>query len=297
MRSKPAINAVAGTAAIVILRIIRWFDPDWMAWFAGWFMRMFGRLLPEHRIGRANLRASFPEKSDAEVEAILRGVWDNLGRVAAEYAHLDRLWTLDEANPARGRIEISPEVSERFLALRDDGRPGIIFAAHLGNWEMPAIGAATYGLDAAILYRAPNIGNIAEAIARIRNVNMGTMVPAGLDAPLRLAGALERGGHGGMLVDQHYGRGVDVTFFGRRCRANPLAARLAQHFDCPIHGVRTIRLPGHRFRIDLTPAIAPVRDAQGRIDVAGTMQAITSVVEGWIREYPDQWLWVHRRWR
>jgi Kdo2-lipid IVA lauroyltransferase/acyltransferase len=51
------------------------------------------------------------------------------------------------------------------------------------------------------------------------------------------------------------------------------------------------------FRVDLTEAIGPVRDAAGNVDVAGTMQAITSVVEGWVREYPEQWLWVHRRWR
>jgi KDO2-lipid IV(A) lauroyltransferase len=58
-----------------------------------------------------------------------------------------------------------------------------------------------------------------------------------------------------------------------------------------------IRLPGHRFRADLTEAVEPVRDADGRVDIAGTMQAVTNVVEGWIREYPEQWLWLHRRWR
>jgi len=88
-----------------------------------------------------------------------------------------------------------------------------------------------------------------------------------------------------------------VTFFGRQTMANPLIARLARHFDCPIHGVRVERLPGNRLRPSITEAIAPVRDAEGKIDVAGTMQVITNVVEGWIREHPEQWLWQHRRWR
>ena len=79
--------------------------------------------------------------------------------------------------------------------------------------------------------------------------------------------------------------------------ANPLIARLARQVDCPIHGTRVVRLPGHRFRADLTEAVEPVRDADGRVDIAGTMQAITNVVEGWIRENPEQWLWLHRRWR
>jgi KDO2-lipid IV(A) lauroyltransferase len=90
---------------------------------------------------------------------------------------------------------------------------------------------------------------------------------------------------------------VKVTFFGRRTKANPFLARLARHVDCPIHGVRVIRLPERRFRIELTEAIEPVRDPSGQIDVTGTMQAITGVIEGWVREHPEQWLWLHRRWR
>jgi KDO2-lipid IV(A) lauroyltransferase len=57
------------------------------------------------------------------------------------------------------------------------------------------------------------------------------------------------------------------------------------------------RLPGNRFGAEISPEVPPVRDAEGRIDVAGTMQAITSVVESWVREHPEQWLWLHRRWR
>jgi KDO2-lipid IV(A) lauroyltransferase len=100
-----------------------------------------------------------------------------------------------------------------------------------------------------------------------------------------------------MLVDQYFVRGVDVTFFGRTTKANPLIARLAQHFNCPIHGTRIIRLPGNKFWGEVTEEIEPARDANGAIDIQGTMQIITNVIEGWVREYPEQWLWLHRRWR
>jgi KDO2-lipid IV(A) lauroyltransferase len=88
-----------------------------------------------------------------------------------------------------------------------------------------------------------------------------------------------------------------VNFFGRPCKANPMIARLARHFDCPIHGTRVIRLPGNRFRVELSEALVPARDAAGKIDVAATMQLLTTMVEGWVREHPEQWLWLHRRWR
>ena len=181
--------------------------------------------------------------------------------------------------------------------MRTDGKPALIFAAHLGNWELPALAAVAHGLDAAILFRRPNSDAADRAIERIRQVKMGTLIPAGRDAPLRLAQALQDGQHVAVLVDQYLTNGVEVTFFGRKTTANPMLARLRRQVDCPIHGTRIVRLPGNRFRAELSEEVKPAFDASGQIDVQGTMQAITNVVEGWVREYPEQWLWLHRRWR
>jgi Kdo2-lipid IVA lauroyltransferase/acyltransferase len=295
--AKRASGSMIGALAVGLIKALRLVDPDRMADVAGWVMRTVGPLLPEQPIARANLKAAFPEKSAAEIERILRASWDNLGRMGAEFANLDRLWNFDLEHPERGRIKSNQANIDRFLRLANDGKPALIFSAHLGNWELPAISAATYGIDSAVLYRKPNIAGVDRWLRETRTASMGELISASLDAPLKLAEALERGAHVGMLVDQYYRRGVPVTFFGRRTMANPLLARLAQHFDCPIHGVRIVRLPDHTFRGDMTEQIAPARDAQGKIDVAGTMQIITSVVEGWIREHPEQWLWQHRRWR
>jgi KDO2-lipid IV(A) lauroyltransferase len=90
---------------------------------------------------------------------------------------------------------------------------------------------------------------------------------------------------------------VPVTFLGRPALANPLLAKLARHFDCPVHGVRVIRLPHHRFRLELTPPLDLPRDPDGQVNVAGAVAMMQGVVEGWVREYPEQWLWMHRRWR
>jgi KDO2-lipid IV(A) lauroyltransferase len=180
--------------------------------------------------------------------------------------------------------------------LKDDGKPAVVFAAHLANWELPAVIAASDGLDTVVLYRRPNLGAIADAVIALRKGLMGELVASSMGAPVALARALEQGRHVAMLVDQHYTRGIEVTFFGRACKANPLIAMLAREVECPIYGARMIRLPGNRFRADVSE-VKPMRDAQGRIDVQGTMQAITDVVEGWVREHPEQWLWVHRRWR
>ena len=89
-----------------------------------------------------------------------------------------------------------------------------------------------------------------------------------------------------------------MVFFGRWAKANPLIAQLARHTECPIRGVRIVRMPdGNSFRGELTDEIDVVRDVDGKIDVKATTQAITGIVESWVREHPEQWLWLHRRWR
>lgn len=294
---KPVTGGILGAIAVGLLRGTRYFDPDRTANLFASVTRAVGPWLPEHKIGRANLTAAFPEKSPAEIDTILMGVWENLGRVGAEFAHIDHLWDLNPESWESGRIEPAPGSIDKFLALRDDGKGALIFASHLANWELPALAAPAYGLESAVLFRRPNIAAVDRAIQDIRAVNMGTMVATTHDAPLRLAQALQKGVHVGMLVDQHFGRGADITFFGRPAKANPLLARLARQVECPIHGVRIIRLPNHRFRIEMSDEVKPVRDAEGKIDVQGTTQAINNVIEGWVREHPEQWLWLHRRWR
>jgi Kdo2-lipid IVA lauroyltransferase/acyltransferase len=292
--AKSAFDHVTGTVLVLILKGIRHFDRLRASDGVARITRTIGPWLPEHRLGRANLAAAFPEKSPDEIERILVGVWDNLGRVVAEFAHLDRLLVGDPLDLPY--VKFDAVAIERFNHIRSGGK-ALVFAAHLGNWELPAIIAHAFGVDAMVLYRRPNVGAVADAVIALREGHMGTLVPTDSNAPIRLARALEADKRVAMLVDQYYSKGVDVTFFGRRCKANPLIAALARHVECPIYGTRVVRLPGGAFRAEVTDPIPPMRDAEGKVDVQGTMQAITDVVEGWVREYPEQWLWLHRRWR
>jgi len=294
---RPTAHALLGAVTVATLRTVRRFDSKKTSSFGAWMARKFGPLLREHRIGRQNLAAAFPEKTPEEIDALLLKVWENLGRFGGEFAHLDKLWDYDLEHPDRGRLELSPESIAIFEKLMNDGKGALVFSAHLANWELPALAGPAYGLASAVLFRRPNVAAIDTAVQNIRAVNMGEMISTGIDAPVRLAKALQRGLHVGMLVDQYYTKGVEVTFFGRTTKANPLLARLAQKVDVPIHGARIVRLPGDRFRAEITDEVAPVRDATGEIDVQGTTQKITSIIEGWIREHPEQWLWLHRRWR
>lgn len=295
---KPLLDRTAGALTVGLLNTIKHTDRRRTANFAGAFMRRVGPLFKEHRIGREQLRAAFPEKSDVEIEAILGGVWDNLGRIAIEFAHLDDFCVEGFARRTPDVITYPSESKERYDRITKSGKATIGFAAHLANWELPGVGAKLIGAKSAVLYRRPNIGAVNDVIVKLREPLMGELIATGLDAPVKLARLLQTGVHVGMLADQHYSKGVEVIFFGRRCLANPLVAMLARQTELPIYGMRVVRNPdGNSFWGEVSDPVDPVRDAEGRVDIKGTMQAVTTVIEGWIRQHPEQWLWLHRRWR
>ena len=262
----------------------------------GYLAPKLGMRLPRlRRVGMHNLSLAFPEKTLQEREEILRQSWDNMGRTAVEYFFIDGLWDFDPAAAAPGRIEI--EGVERFVQLANDGKPAIILSAHLANWELPMVAAAKHGLQASALFNRPRNRWIARMVMARRRSTMGDLVMAGPGALHRLRRYLEAGGHVGLLVDQFYEWGPKITLFGHQTDANPVFARLARQLECPVHTVRVVRLPHGRFRIDLSEALDLPRDASGRIDVAASAQMVGTIIEGWVREHPGQWLWVHRRWR
>ena len=298
---KSAFERVLGWVIVGTLALLRRVNRQRMANFTGGLMRTVGPWFPEHKVGRENLRAAFPDKPPDEIEKILGGVWENLGRVAAEFAHIDRIVIHDPGHPERTPVPdvmIDDTTYARLKTLGDPNRPTVVFGAHLANWEIPAVAPQSFGVKTSILYRRPNIGAASDAIVALRERCMGTMVAAGLDAPLKLGRALDSGETAALLVDQHTTQGVDVVFFGRWAKANPLVVQLARLTNAKIRGVRVIREPdGNHFRGELTDEIAPVRNAEGEIDLQATTQVVANVVEGWVREHPEQWLWLHRRWR
>lgn len=258
--------------------------------------RGLARFSRENRLAAENLAAAYPEKTEAERSAILSGVWGNLGRQTVEYAFLQELVeAFDPDRPDNGPIEAVG--LEHLHALRDSGKPAILFGAHLGNFELtPALGAKL-GLPVTALYRPPANPHIAAEIESRRSKYLGRMVVSGRGAAFEVADALKKGRHIGVLIDQRITDGQVIPFFGRPSLSNPLVGVMARIFNCPVHGGYAVRLPDGRFRAVMTPPLDLPRDAHGRIDVEGANIMVHGMVEQWIREYPEQWLWLHDRWR
>ena len=282
------------TFAFGLLNLLKLFPADAGIRAADRLARWVGPKTGRHKLMLYNLARAFPEKSEEELLAIAMDSWANMGRLAAEYVFLDRLFDFDPEKNEPGRIEV--EGTSTFLELRDNPRPFIVFTAHSGNFELLPVAGAAFGLDVTVLFRPPNNPYVADKVFNFRKQRMGSLVPSHAGSSFTLARKLEAGGAVGVLVDQKFRKGLTTKFFGRDVRTNPLLAKLVRQFNCEVYPARSIRLPNGRFRLELEPAITIPRRADGSVDVNATAQLLNDKVESWVREYPGQWLWYHDRW-
>ncbi|MGH7055050.1 MAG: lauroyl acyltransferase [Stellaceae bacterium] len=251
--------------------------------------RAIGPRLGVSQVARRNLRRAFPKLGEAEIARIVRGMWDNLGRVAAEYPHLRRIRLFEH----QGRVETHGfEHIDRAIAA---GQRMIIFSGHLANWEIGALAPLQYGFPAAQIYRAAANPLIDPLLARLRGSH-GELIPKGRQAARRAIAALAGGRHLTLLVDQKMNDGIAVPFFGRPAMTAPALAHLALRFDCAVLPARVERLQGARFRLTVYPSLPLPRAADRHAAAAALMATVNATLEAWIRERPAEWLWMHRRW-
>lgn len=214
---------------------------------------------------------------------IAKGMWENLGRMMAEFPHLQTI--------AANHVKFNN--IERLYALRDDGQGGVLFGAHLGNWEIIPH-ALLYHANLAMhpVYRAPNNKLVDKRLHRYRAPD-GRLIPysKSRQGMAGMVKALKSGEHLGLLIDQKYNEGVDALFFGLPAKTGTAFIELSQKYKCPLVPVRCIR-NGNDFIIDVgEPISTQDRDT---MDVLGEAHML---LEEWIKEYPPQWLWLHRRWK
>lgn len=276
-------------AAALLFFVVRLLPFDAASAIGGWIGRTVGPRLAVTRRARRNLETAFPEMPPADVERIVRAMWDNLGRAVFEFPHLDRIRIYEPASP----VEVAG--LEHLDAMRDDGKAGILFSGHFANWELLPLVVAQSGLKVHSVYRAPN-NPYMQPLFEKRGPGAGELLPKGARGARRAIQLLGQGEHLGMLIDQKMNDGIAVPFFGRDAMTAPALAQFALKYDCPVLSGRIERLDGARFRVTFSPPTVLVRTGDRHADVAAAMRDVNRTLEDWIRARPEQWLWLHNRW-
>lgn len=260
-----------------------------------WLARTIGPRIKVSRIARRNIARAFPDLDPPAVEAILRGMWDNLGRTAFEVVHLDR-FDCTGADPSR--VEVIG--GEHVFTARDDDRPGIFVSGHFGNWELASLAATQQGIELTQVYRAANDTAVEQLIQASRRRAGGAtdFLPKGARTAREIIKRLKAGGHLAMLIDQKLNTGTALPFFGRDAMSTTAHAEFAVRFNAPMITARVERLHGPRFRVIIDPPIDPTPLPHETPDQAADRLArlVNTRLENWIRARPDLWFWVHKRW-
>lgn len=274
-----------------IIGILRLLGVDRASAVGGFIGRVILYRTPIAKRGRLNLIAAYPERSMSEIETILREVCDNLGRTAAEYAHLDKF---DFGGP-EARVECVG--IERVAEALARGKGAICYSGHFANWELMAFGGARLFSAEGEVYRPVNNPYVDKwLVAQRRKNGPVDQIPKGPGGTRRLFTLLRRGQLVCLLADQKTNEGVPVPYFGREAMTTPAPAAMALRLGCALVPASIERLGGARFRCRVHPPLDFVASGDYERDVIDLTAALTRQLEHVVRERPSQWLWIHRRW-
>ena len=245
------------------------------------------------QVGMRNLQMVFPEKIEAERKRILRGVFTSLGRQLAELCQFPRYTpeNIDEVVVYDGL--------ENYEVAYARGKGVLFLTGHFGGWELSAFAHSLHGHWLHVVMRPMDNPYLDRLLQRYRTM-YGNKTVAKDDFVRGLLAAMKAGETVGILMDTNMTppQGIFVDFFGiPACTASGLA-RIALRTDAAVVPGFTIWDPAlQKYRLRFDRALELVRTGDLEADIAANTQMFTKVIEDYVRKYPDQWLWVHRRWK
>ena len=254
--------------------------------FGGKLARLIGPHLKVSGVARRNLAQAFPHWPNDRIEDIVRQTWDNLGRVAGEFPHIETL--------TRERLEVVG--LENMQGIQDDGLPALFFSGHLGNWELNSSLSQREGIDLHLIYREANNPAVEALYRKARKASANSQIAKGPQGARQVLEILRKNGNIGMLMDQKMNDGIAVPFFGRDAMTAPALAQFALRYRCPVIPTCVERLNGAHFRMTLFPPLVLPNSGDRHADVAAITATVNTMLETWIRANPGQWLWLHKRW-
>lgn len=257
----------------------------------GWIGRTIGPRLPLTDRARGNIALAMPELTATERERIVTGMWDNLGRTIAEYAHLEIFAKPEE----RHRVDIVHAEILQALGASDNG--GIFISGHFANWEILPIVMQFGDLQGGEVYRHANNPYVNEWIVGLRErATQAVQVPKGGPGARTLVKLLRENKFIAMLVDQKMNDGIEAKLFGQRAMTASAPAGLAVRYNAPVIPACIERVKGAHFRITFYDPIVARPGADVFEDVMRITQELNDFLEARIRERPHEWLWLHNRW-
>jgi len=260
------------------------------SWLAAFAYHFSGRL---RRVGQRNLALAFPELPADERRRLLRASFSNLGRLFGVFSHF--------ANDSRETLKnfVRPEGLDHLKAAQKSGRGVILFTGHIGAWELSSFALSLFGHPLSFLVRRIDNPKMEALVDRDRK-RLGNRTIDKRAAAREMLQILQGGGTLGILVDLNTldREAIFVDFFGVPASTTFIVAKLALRTGAPLLPVfAPWDKDEQRYVLKIDEPLVFTATGDEAQDVRSLTQAYTRVVEKYVRRYPDQWLWIHRRWK
>jgi len=273
----------------LFIGVVRLLGVDAASAFGGWLGRTVGPLSGAHKVAVRNLKLAFPDKDEAWRAAMLKAQWDGLGRTFAEFPLMDKIL------PSTGRVEVVNQ--ERLFQIAADKVPVVFVSGHLSNWEVMPAAIVDSGVVCEMTYRAANNPYVDERIKASRfRYGVRLFAPKGGDGARELLEGMKQGKSVALMNDQKFNTGVEGLFFGHPVRTAPGPSRLAIRFGTVLQPMSVQRVKGARFRAVVHDPIQLPNTGDRTADIEAGVKLVNAFMEERIRERPEEWFWVHRRW-
>ena len=273
----------------VITALLRLMPVDTASAFGGNLLKLVGPLSGAHRTADRNLRLAFPDMTPERRAEIVKAQWENFGRYIAEMTMMDRL------TPASGRVEVVG--AERLAQIAKDHTAIVFVSGHLSNMEIMPSAILAAGVDCVITGRAMNNPYVNDRVIESRRrYGVTLFAPKGSDGTREMLQALRQGRSVALMNDQKNNQGVAAPFFGHLAHTASGPTKMALRTGGVIQPMSVQRLKGARFRVVVHDPIVLEQTGDKHADVEAGVRQINAFIEARVRERPEEWFWVHRRW-
>jgi KDO2-lipid IV(A) lauroyltransferase len=274
---------------LVMIKVIGLFGIDRAATLCANIARRVGPLLRVNLIAKRNLQNVFGQDND--YTNIISKLWENFGRFIGEFPYINDMSEEEVAE----RVKF--EGVENLAEFQKMQQPFLLFTGHFANWDIALRRIDTLYPKFGVVYRKSNNPYIDKIINKTRSNRNINLIPKGPYGAKSLIKSIKSGHAIAMLVDQKMNDGIEVPFFGRPAMTSHAIAKFAIQFNYPIIPCQIIRTFGSNFKVIIHPALQLKQTDNIEQDCYNIMLQINKLLESWIIEYPEQWLWFHNRWK
>lgn len=292
-RKAPILVTITQRAEAALFRFVFWLmrklSVERALQLCGFTFKLAGRFSDKADKARVNLAIAFPDASPEYRNDTTREIFRHLGYSAAELVKLETIWEEREQ-----RIEFVLEPAAR--KHMESKRPTVFMTAHVGAWQVASLVTREYGFNISAIY-APESNPVMQELMLELRQSFGEKLIAADAGPRPLIKALNAGESIIMAIDTRPDTGKLIPFFGVDALTNTSAVGLALRTGAAIVVSRAERLPGGRYRITVyDPLVSPIPDAPVKEQAVAITEMVHHHFEAWIREYPEQWVCLKRRW-